>query len=176
MLYRKPRSYLTLLVDGLQTLNTGDESAIFFALDDPGNVEFLLERGADADHANDFGKTPLFYAIELRQPRLVKLLLDHGADVNHAYKSGAEIRLPFLAGPTARSAARLKANPCAYDILSPKRTPLMHAAQHGDVEMLELLIREGARLEDVDEMGNNALNYARRANIAFLRSLGLHPH
>jgi hypothetical protein len=175
LLYRKPRPYLALLVDSLQTLNTGDESAIFFALDDPGNVEFLLARGADADYANDFGKTPLFYAIELGRPRLVKLLLDHGADVNHAYKAGVEPQFPMGLRVPA-NAARLKANPCAYDLIGFKRTPLMHAAQHGSVEILELLVKRGARLEDMDERGNNALNYARPANAAFLRSLGLRPH
>jgi hypothetical protein len=176
LLYRKPRPYLALLVDHLETLNTGDESAIFFALDDPGNVEFLLERRAYANYANDFGKTPLFYAIELRQPRLVELLLDHGADVNHPYKSGVKSEWWPVSLQEPASAARLKTDPCAYDMGSFKRTPLMHAARHGDVRTLALLVERGARIEDVDEGGANALNYARKANVTFLRSLGLRPH
>lgn len=180
LLYSKPRPYLSLLIDKLETLNAGDESAIFFALGDPGNVEFLLQRGADADYANDFGKTPLFYAIELGQPRLVELLLNHGADINHTYKSAEQLRLPLAEELPANAAARLEANPCAYDIVSAKRTPLMHAAQHGSVKILALLVRKGARLEDVDGKGWNALDYAildhRLANAAFLRSLGLRPH
>jgi hypothetical protein len=176
LLYRKPRPYLALLVDQLETLSSGDESAIFFALDDPGNVEFLLERGADADYANDFGKTPLFYAIELGQPRLVELLLDHGAEVNHPYKSGVKSEWWPMSLKEPASSARLKTDPCAYDLGSFQRTPLMHAARHGNVRILSLLIERGARIEDVDESGANALNYARPANAAFLRSLGLRPH
>ena len=143
-------------------------------------MEFLLARGANADYANDFGKTPLFYAIELGQPRLVELLLDHGADINHAYKSAEQLQPPLAEELPANAAASLAANPCAYDIAHSKRTPLMHAAQHGNVKMLALLVRKGARLEDVDDQGWNALDYAildhRLANAAFLRSLGLRPH
>jgi hypothetical protein len=172
LLYRKPRPYLALLADRLETLDTGDESAIFFALEDLGNVRFLLERGADADYANDFGKTPLFYAIELGQPRLVELLLDHGAGVNHRYERGQEPEWPFGLKEPA-NAMRLKTDPCAYDIVGFQRTPLMHAAKHGDAAMLALLVRRGARIDDVDEGGENALDYARPANAPFLRSLGL---
>ena len=53
----------------------------------------------------------------------------------------------------------------------------MHAAQHGGVRMLALLVKRGARLGDVDDRGLNALDYAvvnhRSANAAFLRSLGM---
>ncbi|HEV7505905.1 MAG TPA: ankyrin repeat domain-containing protein [Thermoanaerobaculia bacterium] len=169
LLYGKPLSYLSLLVERLGTLNTGNESAIFFALESPENVRFLLEHGAEADYANSFGKTPLFYAIELGDRQLVELLLDHGADVNHPYKSAAEI------GPAVDALGGQCREP-SY-IVNSKRTPLMHAAQHGDVKMLALLYQRGVRLEDVDENGLNAQDYAahRPANSAFLSSLGLRP-
>jgi hypothetical protein len=170
LLYGKPRPYLSLLVERLGTLNAGDESAIFFALENPANVRFLLEHGAEVDYANGFGKTPLFYAVELGDRRLVELLLDHGADVNHPYKSAAEL------GPAVNSLG-LQCREQSY-ISNSKRTPLMHAAQHGDVKMLALLLQRGARLEDVDQRGASALDYASRrpANAAFLRSLGMSPH
>jgi len=50
----------------------------------------------------------------------------------------------------------------------------MHAAKRSGVAMLALLLRRGARLDDVDQEGESALAYARRpANAAYLRSLGL---
>jgi ankyrin repeat protein len=56
----------------------------------------------------------------------------------------------------------------------------MHAAQHSNIKMLKLLLKQGARLKDTDELGFNALDYAighrNKANAAFLRSMGLKPN
>jgi hypothetical protein len=172
LLHNRPHPYLALLVQQLKTLDTGNESAIFFALGDVNNVKFLLEHGAAVDRANGFGKTPLFYAIGRGDLRLVKLLLDHGADVNRSYKKEAQLEPNSQAIGAECSAYRF--------IQHSRRTPLMHAAQHAGAPMLELLLARRARREDVDGMGFNALDYARMghrpANAAFLRSLGLHPH
>ena len=166
LLHGKPRPYLALLVEKLTTLETGDESATFFALGNTDDVVWLLDRGAAVDAANGFGKTPLFYAIGMGDRRLVTLLLDHGADVNHRYKRAA------ADADTSRCGER-------HFIRHPERTPLMHAAQHSEVAMLKLLLARGARLADVDGAGFNALDYAilgqRPANVAFLTSLGLRP-
>ena len=91
MLHGKPRPYLALLAEKLTTLEKGDEPAIFFALGNADDVKWLLDRGARVDAANGFGKTPLFYAIEMGDRRLVTLLLDHGADVNHRYKKAEQL-------------------------------------------------------------------------------------
>ncbi len=169
LLHGKPRPYLALLVDDLSTLEEGNEPALFFALGDADDVEWLLDRGAKVDAANGFGKTPLFYAIGMGDRRLATLLLDHGADVNHRYKKAAEL------APDADSFG------CGehHFIRHPERTTLMHAAQHADVRMLKLLLARGARLADVDGAGWNALDFAMEAhraeNVAYLRSLGLHP-
>jgi hypothetical protein len=170
LLHNRPRPYLALLVQQLKTLDAGDESALFFALGNLENVKFLLARGASVDYANRFGKTPLFYAVGRGDLRLAKLLLDHGAGVDHNYKKAAELEPssdPLLCGEY-------------HFIRHAGRTPLMHAAQHADVAMLKLLLARGARREDVDGMGFNALDYARMghrpANAAVLAALGLHPH
>ncbi len=169
LLHGKPRPYLALLAEKLTTLETGDESAIFFALGNADDVAWLLDRGAAVDAANSFGKTPLFYAIGMGDRRLATLLLDHGADVNHRYKKAAEL------APDADSFG------CGeyHFIRHPERTALMHAAQHADIAMLKLLLARGARLADVDGAGFNTLDYAilgqRPANVLFLTSLGLHP-
>jgi hypothetical protein len=172
LLHGKPRPYLSLLIERLDTLEWGDEPAIFFALGNRDDVEYLLERGAAVDAANGFGKTPLFYAIELRDLRLVELLLDRGADVNHAYKSAAE--LAPAGGPLDGSCGPYGG------LRSYRRTPLMHAAQRGDLPMLALLVRRGARLADLDESGADAADYAvaarRPASVAYLESRGLRPH
>ena len=160
LLLQRPAAHIALLAGRAASLDYGGESALFFALRDQGNVRFLLDRGSDVNYQNGFGKTSLFYAIGFNDRQLVELLLDRGADVNHRYR------------------ANLKTSEfdCKYNI-RPARTPLMHAAQHADVSMLELLLRRGARLRDVDGMGESATAYALRAdrqpNSAYLKRLGL---
>lgn len=187
LLFGRPLPYLSLLVESLETLNRGDEPAIFFALGNPEDVKLLLEHGAAVDSANGFGKTPLFYAIERGDLRVVELLLDHGADVNHPYnrsRTPEEEEAEFqakLGGKSILDFNYSQVDACPYQIRLGRRTPLMHAAQHADVRMLALLIRRGAllgALDDAEDFHGNALDYAagRPANAAFLRSLGLRPH
>src|ERR1044072_8567325 len=80
----------------------------------------LLSRGAQADYQNGFGKTALYYAIELNDLPLVELLLSSEADVNHRYKD-----------PPGKDDYMAQ---CAYDISQWRRTPLMHAAQYAGPE------------------------------------------
>jgi ankyrin repeat protein len=150
-----------LLAEHVHSLKSGMESPLFFALGNRQQVLLLLRLGANVDYANEFGKTPLFYAIELNNRGLVELLLDHGAQINHPYAN----------------AEQLREFECAYDIQHTLRTPLMHAAQHADQAMLELLLKRGADLRAVDGQNHNATNYAvrgdRGANAAYLESRGL---
>ena len=160
LLKHQSRDLIILLINHLKTVNHGDESALFFTLDNQKNVELLLSKGAAVDYENGFGKTPLFYVVENSNYLMANVLISHGANPNHAYKSTVE----------------LKENTECIDIQHAKRTPLMHAAQHSDIKMLKLLIQHGARLQEVDELGFNALDYAihshKASNIIFLQSLG----
>ncbi|HWV09265.1 MAG TPA: ankyrin repeat domain-containing protein [Pseudomonas sp.] len=161
-LYRQqPLAIIRELTSHLESLDSGHESALFFALQTPAALHLLLSRGAAVDYANSFGKTALFYAIENSDLSTLGTLLEHGANPNHAYKN----------------AEALRALQCVtIDIKHSARTPLMHAAQHGDVAVLTLLLSKGARLTDVDDLGWNALDYATEneqlANAEYLRSVG----
>ena len=101
---------------------------------------------------------------------MVQLLLDHKADVNHSYKSKEAIKAIEEEGklPFYQSYCLLAHN---------KRTPLMHAAQHGNVALIKLLLQRGAKLDSVDQEGFNAADYARMGNkpenLHYLRSLDL---
>jgi ankyrin repeat protein len=100
---------------------------------------------------------------------MVQLLLDHQADVNHSYKSKEAMeaiewnKLPFYQSYCS--------------ITHWKRTPLMHAAQHGNPALLKSLLQRGARLDAVDQQGFNAVDYAglgeKPENANYLSSLGL---
>jgi ankyrin repeat protein len=169
LLYQKPERILELLLKRGARINSGDESALFFALRNQEHVKFLLERSADVNYENSFGKTALFYAIGFNDIGMVQLLLDHQADVNHSYKSKEAMeaiewnKLPFYQSYCS--------------ITHWKRTPLMHAARHGNPALLKLLLQRGARLDAVDQQEFNAVDYARMGNklenLDYLRSLGL---
>src|SRR6266550_7865060 len=164
LLLQRPPAYIALLVDRVGSLDYGDESALFFALRNHANVRLLLDRGATIDYQNGLGKTALFYAIGFNEHKLVELLLDRGAEINHRYTSVTKKHEFF---------------DCTYGIKHTARTPLMHSAQHADVAMLELLLRRGANLHDVDGVGYHAAAYAllaeRRPNSVHLKSVGLIP-
>lgn len=164
LLTHKPMHLLRLLLDRVKTLDQGDETALFFALHNQQNVALLLDKGASVNYTNGFGKTPLFYVVENQDYDMAALLLRRGANPNQAYKSEAELAV----------------DQCAYNITHARRTVLMHAAQHGNVKMMKLLVAHGARLADQDDMGFNALDYAilhrKTANLAYLRSLGGKPN
>lgn len=150
--------------EAIQFQADGKEPLLSFAIGNQQSLEYLLGRKVPVNAANNFGKTALFYAIGLSNHNAVETLLKAGANVNQAYKSAKELR------PND--------DECVYPGLShTRRTPLMHAAQNSDLQMLQLLVKAGAQLSAVDDLGFNALDYAarekNRENAIYLRSIGL---
>jgi len=150
--------------EALQRLGKGNEPLLSFAVKDTQNLAYLLGKGAPVNAANDFGKTALFYAIDANNHDTARMLVQAGANVNQAYKSAKELRPGD--------------DECVYpNLRHTRRTPLMHAAQHGDIEMIKMLLQAGARLDAADDLGYNALDYAalgsNKDNARYLKSLGL---
>ena len=168
ILYDRDLGIIEYLLKNGANINSGDESALFFALQNKKLFTFLLENGADINYRNSFGKTVLYYAIELGDIDIVKILIENGANLNNTYID-AETRddwnreIPFY-----QSLCSLEHT---------KRTPLMHAAQHANVDMLKFLISHGAKKDVTDEIGYNVLDYAhmekKEENIVYLKSIGL---
>lgn len=148
------------------------ESAIFYALENYENTNFLIQNGANVNQANAFGKTPLFYAIEFNRLDIIKLLLDNGANVNQKYINNNE-KLALSANIGSNTPYFITF--CALEHTS--KNVLMHAAAYGNVEILKLLISKGANLNAVDDLGFNALDFAlaagKKENADYLKSLGL---
>ena len=94
-------------------------------------VRVLLDYGVDVNAKNDWGSTPLDYALEYNSenvdPSVVRLLLDHAADPNLRAEDGL--------------------------------TPLYRASQHGKVEIVRLLV-ERASIEVQDSEGRTPLDVA----------------
>jgi len=109
--------------------------------------KFLLERGADANHADaDTGETPLHNAVSktdrLVYDRVLKVLLAHGANPNAATKPGVET------GAFMR------------DCRTKGETPLHRAAAFGEVETMQMLKEAGAILDTRDANGETPLSWA----------------
>ena len=172
LLYEKSEDVIREFLRAGVNLNYGFESPLFFALKNLNNVKLLVSSGADVNYENLLGVTPLFKAVQLNDINLVKFLLGNGALVNKrlidlstklAYSSNLSVQLP--------SFVKL----CDFDAAS--KSVLMSAAGAADVEILQLLVDNGADVQAVDDNGLNALDYAiigkKEINAQYLRAMGL---
>src|SRR5690554_3770428 len=154
ILLNRPKSVIKLIAKSIPNPTRIDSDSPYFlfeesplscAVQSPDIAQLLIDLGFDVNHENYFGKTPLYYGIQFGDLAIVKLLVKNGADVNHCYKGKDEL-------------------PWEYQYsLTGKRTPLMHAAQHANVEILQYLLEKGADPQMKDEAGKTAIDYAKRA-------------
>lgn len=173
VLWGRSTEVLEALINKGADLNSGYESPLFFALKSQlGTVEFLIDKGAEVDYQNSFGKTPLFYAVGFSDTALAKLLIKKGASVNATYYSKAKLDSIEYAD---KKPVYISFCPLRHT----KRSVLMHAAQNSNVGMLTLLLDSGSKLHAVDELGYNAADYAKMEgkseNLAYLKKRGLQP-
>ncbi len=127
--------------------------------------QFLIERGADVNHAlPDTGETPLHAAMcKANRPAynlVLTVLLAHGADPNRATNAGVET------GAFMR------------DCRTRGETPLHRAAAFGDAEAVQLLLDAGAVIDARDAHGDTPLSWAswHLRPAAILRLLCHGPH
>jgi len=102
-----------------------------FKLDNALNVvKLLLSHNAEINIMDRNGKSPLTYAVVEESPLLVRILLEHGA------------------------------NPNVSDRSQGNATPLILATKIRNVSIAEMLIKKGANVNNKDQFGKSALNYA----------------
>ncbi|MEO7012778.1 MAG: ankyrin repeat domain-containing protein [Dokdonella sp.] len=126
----------------------------------------LLEAGANPQHASHSGATCLSAAVSARREAVVRTLLQHQVDADQHLPGGgtplmiaAALGLPRLAEPLLEH----RADPNAADDRG--NTPLQAAAQFAfdsrdtplATELLELLLRHGARVDMRNQAGQDAL-------------------
>ncbi|MES2898729.1 MAG: ankyrin repeat domain-containing protein [Pseudomonadota bacterium] len=154
-------------LDYLRSHDNASEPLLSLAVRNQASLDYLLRlvKGhGQVNLRNGFGETALFYAVGHGRHAAVKSLIGAGADVNLAYRTSAELQAEPLT--------------CVFPVLEDtRRTALMHAAQHSDVNMLALLVAAGAVTAATDDREQNAMDYAVRANRphnqAWLRAQGL---
>ncbi|QKF64810.1 ankyrin repeat domain-containing protein [Campylobacter corcagiensis] len=162
--------FLAVLMQFGANLNSGHESAIFYALKNLATLKFLLENGANVNYQNSFGKTSLFYAAEFMDENLVNLLVQNGANTNALIISSYEKSALDSAG-----SGYLPFSLCGLNHTS--KSLLMHAAKYSNLAIVKTLIKNGAVIDLVDDMGFSAIDYAKfnsdKSVYRYFKSLGL---
>jgi ankyrin repeat protein len=137
----------------------GDSTALHHAagFGPIGNLQLLIDKGADVNAKNRRKSTPLHWAVH--DEAKVRLLLSKGANVNARQVQGrTPLYLAAMLGnsvPTMRLLLASRADPNVASANG--QTPLMLAAARGNVEAMQLLIESGAEVNAKDGAGETAL-------------------
>ncbi len=115
-----------------------ERAYLLYAVENPDAIAFLLDKGADMNVGNWYGKTALMFAAHMNRPDTVKLLLQRGANANLTTRNNNEYWMRF-----ERS----------------NRTALMYAAENSSIEVMRLLIAAGAKIDVRDSQGNDLSYY-----------------
>jgi cytohesin len=138
-------------------------------------VNKLIEAGVDVNRKFDLGAsrdiTPLYFAVLTGEADMGKLLIDAGADVDINFKGVNLLHVSGIYGGNEAVTELLIANgldvnaKCTASGETKDTTPLHAAAGKGNIEVAEVLIRNGAELEArILQNQNTPLHLAVRNN------------
>ena len=124
-------------------------------------IAFLLKAGADVNLTNECGETAL-YSAALSKHSLIEPLLEAGADVGTCTTEyGSVVTVVSCSGSARTLGLLITAGADVNAVNDEKETPLIVAAkyneQHG-CECIKLLLKSGAKIDQVEFGGFNALH------------------
>ncbi len=136
-------------------------------------MQRCLSNDVDINCKGTYGRTPLLEAVRKANlgkghMEMVQLLLEEGADVNCRDDWGRTALSKALEDCDLRTAQQLlteSRQPPSFNVNDHKGvSPLHHAASCGNLGMVSLLVRWGARTDAADSSGRLALHYAAGSN------------
>lgn len=140
-------------------------SALHYAADggDERIVKSLLQRGPLVDVSNESGDTPLSLAAYRGHLSIVHILLKNGAHVNKTNKNGQTPLMYTIFDNHVETAQVLIEHGANLEARTRDgaTTVLHQAARIGTKEMVELLLKSGAKVNKRDWAGKTALTIAR---------------
>lgn len=145
-------------------------------------LKLLLDKGADVNETNQYGTTPLYWAVVYQQTQAVKLLIEHRAPVNqmtleHAFAHCDETIIRLILSGNPDLVGFLVAIDKNEDLLnhtfacltrveydfrkSVGKTLLMHCIEEADCShVVEALITHGAPVNAKEDGQRTAIWYA----------------
>ena len=126
---------------------------------DTAAIAKLAASGANVNAREGYGRTPLHVAAFMKQRDAMKALVDAGADPNALDADRYDmVTIAAVANDTATLEAALKLGNRAGNVTSRyDGTALIAAAHLGHVEVVRILIKAGAPLDHVNNLGWTAL-------------------
>lgn len=126
---------------------------------DTATIAKLASSGANVNAKDPYGRTPLHVAAFMKQRDAMKALVDAGADPNALDADRYDmVTIASVADDPATLEAALKLGNRATNVTSRyDGTALIAAAHLGHVEVVRILIKAGAPLDHVNNLGWTAL-------------------
>ncbi|MES1908751.1 MAG: hypothetical protein MHM6MM_001625 [Cercozoa sp. M6MM] len=143
-----------------EELSKNETPLIWAARAKDGNdvIRLLIEAGANVDHQNVKGVTPLIAAAMRGNTANIDTLIEHGASI-HAESHKGDTALSLCVWKNHAEAAQVLVERGANvkHVDSFGDTVLLDAAKHGNTALLDLLLRYGCEIDHQNKKGETAL-------------------
>ena len=119
-------------------------------------VEWLVNQGTELNVQNTWGQTALLYAAQHEERDIAKLLLSRGADPNIQGRRGRTVLMVFAARDFFLAAFLINKGVNINIQDDYGNTALMWASAYGEINVIELLISKGAKINTKNKNGKTA--------------------